>query len=221
MDPFILKCCMGKDVPEDFEDRIHLLQSLGMKATAHTLVKPPFLTEQEAIDDAVFTVKTAFEKNLADLMLVMTMNKRDATLVGELAERGQYELPKIWSTVAIMRALGPELCKKTKFLGFSIAPEAIEKDAETVNGCDGCRESIVKKITEFASTPEQWQEIMDAADATDCDCKTEWNRRINEKPALSLPERVAHQLDPIARTYTKKSFREWEIQVKEKAAKAK
>ncbi|RKX76096.1 MAG: hypothetical protein DRP87_12810 [Spirochaetes bacterium] len=43
------------------EEAVNLIEEYGFQSLAYILIKPPFLSEQEAIEEAIDTVKIAFE----------------------------------------------------------------------------------------------------------------------------------------------------------------
>ena len=52
-----LVCAVG---PEDFEKAVQIIHDANFKAKAYIFVKPIFLSEKEAIDEAIIIVNTLF-----------------------------------------------------------------------------------------------------------------------------------------------------------------
>jgi radical SAM enzyme (TIGR01210 family) len=203
-DPLIVEGIMYKRVGRPYEDSAALMHEYGIKSTAHTLFKPPFLTEREAVEDAVKTVQEAFERKLCDTMIVMTMNIRDATGVGEMAEQGMYQLPSIWSVAEIIKRLGPELCRKSHFFGFSVATEK----AGTVTPKDTEEQKLMGLILGFAGEPEQWNEIVTFLDSASGNEKKQWEVLMRNTSQFSLASRIATGLDLMGKKYLGKGYHE-------------
>jgi len=197
--------CINKRFPENYKDKIRLLKSYNIILDCHIIIKPPFLTEMEAIDDTVKSTRYIFDNDLADLAIVMAMNEKPLTLVGKLISKGKYELPSIWSVVEIIKRLGPDICSETRFFGF------ITNNAEvkTVKGCNECSDKIMPTILNFTGDVKEFHDIIKTADSIDCKCKREWKQKIKFKPKSTLAERIATGIDELAKEYLNKSFKDF------------
>lgn len=201
-DELIREGIINKKLPEDYRERIAIMKKYKMEVAGHVITKPTFLTEKEAIEDAVKTTNDLFDQGLADMVINMTMNSRSGTLVRELEQDGRYELPKIWTTIEIMKRLGVEKCRDTRFFGFSVALN----DPRTVGGCEGCNQALMPLIRKFSGDDREYEQLMEVADSTDCDCKQEWKDRLSQEPTTTLEERVAAGIDAISKKYLGKGF---------------
>ena len=203
IDPLVLEGVMGKRIiTSSDEDTALLMHEFNINVTVHTLFKPPFLTEKESIDDTVKTVKYAFKKELCDLMIVMTTNLRDATLVGELHEQELYSLASIWSVAEIMQQLGPEISSKCHFFGFSVGDESVE----IVKCNDKDEEELMKMILRFSGNNDEFQEIMEFVDSSQSRYKKEWQNRMQYRPENTLQARIATGIDIVSKKYLDMSF---------------
>jgi radical SAM enzyme (TIGR01210 family) len=204
----------NKKMDPDWQEKVELLHKYNCCVLGHVLVKPPFLTEREAVMDAVGTVRYLEKHNLVDVFIVMTMNRRPKTLTPRLEELAMYELPSIWTVVEIMKQIGPELAAKSKFLGF----QNNRNQENVVHGCDNCNDSVVSLILDYHGYPDEYEAIMKAAEENDkkpCECKNEWLMRMNKKHSSSLAERIATGMDTILASDQGTSFREVQELVKE------
>lgn len=203
-DPLIVHGAMFKKVGKPYTEMVALLNQYGFKATAHTLFKPPFLTERESVEDATETVKEAFDRKLCETMIVMTMNVRDATGVGELFEQKMYQPPSIWSVAEIMKRLGPDTCAKTHFFGFSVATEAAGK----VQPKDAEERELMEMIMAFAGTREEWERIVAFLDSAQGDERQKWQAMMDHEPPETLQARIASGLDVMGKKYFGKGYHE-------------
>ena len=197
--------CINKRFPKNYKEKIRLMKSYNIVRDCHIIIKPPFLTEKEAIDDAVESTRYIFDNDLADLAIVMAMNEKPSTLVGKLISEDKYELPDIWSVIEIMRQLGPEICSETRFFGLV----ANNTEVKTVKGCDECSGRIMPKVLNFTGNVNEFHDIIKTADSIDCRCKREWKQKIKFKPRSTLAERVAAGIDELAKEYLDKSFKDF------------
>lgn len=198
MNRLIREGVINKHLPDDYKEKIALLRKYNVKVAGHIIIKPPLLTEGEAIEDAVNGIREMFSNNLADIGIIMTMNKKPATLIGKLIEEGKYKLPSIWTTVEIMKRIGPELALKCGFFGFSVADE---KNVEITNGCNQCRDEIFERLINYSPNNDAYNNLMQAADKMDCPCKRNWQKEVVAKPKSTLVQRIAGELDLLIKEY--------------------
>jgi len=103
-DPEVLKYLINKNYSyEDFKRASELLHRNGISVRAYLLMKPPFMKEQEAIDD---TIKSARDiSSFADFISINPMNVQKGTLVESLYKEGNYRPPWLWSVVEVLLSL--------------------------------------------------------------------------------------------------------------------
>ena len=94
----------------DYDRAASLMKERGMGLRTYVLLKPPFLTEREAVEDAVATAKHAapYSRSIS----VNAVNVQKGTLVERLWKDWSYRPPWLWSVidVAVRCAdLGPKL----------------------------------------------------------------------------------------------------------------
>lgn len=161
----ILKFCINKGFTfADFKKAVVILHTIKAKIKAYILIKPPFVTEYEATEDAVHTAET-----IADMVDVISFNPvvvHKQTLVEYLWKNKNYNPPWLWSVV--------EVLNRTHFLSPHIMchPVAVGK-YRGIKNCKKCTYSIANKIREFSITNEKIEHS--------CACKSEW---IEEMEAL-------------------------------------
>ncbi len=158
----VLKYCVNKGFTYGaFEKKAQLLKNLGCKVKAYLLLKPPFLTEYEAMLDVLDSARKVAP--IADTISVNPVSIHKETVVEQLWVRGAYRPPYLWTLVECLNELidlGPYV------LSHPVAPGK----ARGIHNCGTCDMDIMKKVEEYNlhNTP------IDA----DCACKDEWEREL-------------------------------------------
>src|SRR5437016_2582581 len=75
-------------------------REVGATVKTYLLIKPPFLTEREAIEDAV---RSGHEADpFSDTVSFNPVNVQSRTIVDRLFRRGEYRPPWLWSVVEVL-----------------------------------------------------------------------------------------------------------------------
>lgn len=153
----------------------------NIKMLAYILVNPPFLTESEAIDDAVRSLEFARDIG-AEIASLEAVSIQHLTLVSFLAEAGFYKPPWIWSMFEIVKK-SAHLDLDLRIGGFEFFP--IPK--EFTSNCRDCDEDMVRRINRFNLTN-------DLSSICDCQCPSEcdrqWKQDLQKSNGLDLPSRI-------------------------------
>lgn len=125
----------------------------------YLLLKPPFLTEEESIKDAVQSAKLV--SRLSDTISFNPVNIQKGTLVEYLWKRGEYRPPWLWSLLRVM--------EMTRDLGIRImSTPSAGGTARGVHNCGECDSSILQAVNDFSlGLRTDFEEF-------DCECKREW-----------------------------------------------
>lgn len=103
LDPIVRNICVNKgESIEHYQRAVDVLRENGCRSLAYVLLKPPFLTEAEAISEAVATVKAAIKMGF-DAVSIEPVSIHDWSLVGALHFQGMYRNPWIWSVIEVAR----------------------------------------------------------------------------------------------------------------------
>jgi radical SAM enzyme (TIGR01210 family) len=145
----------------DYKKAATLLKKHQMNVKTYVLMKPPFLTEKESLDDCIRTTKDIAA--YTDLVSLNPTNVQRHTVVEYLWKRNQYRPPWLWSIV--------EFLKQSKRL-----TDAFVK-CDTVGGgsmrgahnCSVCDREVLSAIEEFSLSQKQ-----DVLNNLTCDCKEKW-----------------------------------------------
>lgn len=178
-DKFVRETCINKGFNlKSFEKAVEIIKKAGATLLVYVLVKPPFLTEKEAIDDAVETIKHAFKlgKNLGirTKIALEPVLIKSPSLVYYLYKKDLYNHVWLWSIV--------EILKQVSTLGdiqVGVSPEGMEWH-EMPGNCKKCTQRIIDVIVEYNRSQD-----IDLFNDLDCKCIEKWKKELERKyPSL-------------------------------------
>jgi radical SAM enzyme (TIGR01210 family) len=147
----------------------------------YVFLKPLFLTEKEAIDQAVETIDHAFAVGSTTVSLEAA-TIQDFTLMSYFYERGLYSPPWLWSILEVIKRARKQEKLIIGLFKFFPSPRVVP------NNCNRCNKKVMAKIIEYNRTldPKVFNGLT-------CACKEQWRGRLKEKP-LAFSKR----LEPLA-----------------------
>jgi radical SAM enzyme (TIGR01210 family) len=169
----------------EFGELASRMKPFRTRLLAYVLLKPPFLTEVEAIEDSCQAIDFAFNSG-SDAVSLEPVSVQDFTLTGFLSEAGLYRPPWIWSVI--------EVARRTRHLGlvrlggFEFFP--IPK--EFTHNCSLCNESAMRAIQTYNRTFD-----IGVFDDLACSCRREWKRELLLSEE-ALADRVSRMLQSIS-----------------------
>jgi len=153
----------------------------GIKLLFYVLLKPPFLTEVEAINDAISTIEFARSIGV-DIISIEPVSVQDYTLVSYLYEKGLYSTPWIWSVFEVLKKA------YTKDINFRIGGfQFYPRPKQVVSNCDVCNNDMLLGIEEFNRTNNL--EIIEKLNCNN-NCKREWLDLLNDANEKDLLQRI-------------------------------
>jgi hypothetical protein len=190
--PYVQLNCINKGLTErDSIKAIQILKRHYIVALVHVLLKPLFLTESEAIADAVNTIEWAF-RNGADGVIFCMTNIKPYTLTHWLQQRDAYRVPYVWSGLKVLLNLKPEYRKLCTLSGLYSGVTIYQ----TAYNCPRCTEKVISGMQHFSTRPDP--AILEELDKYDCSCKDAWHSLLQEKHE-ELPQRLPVYYECIAR----------------------
>lgn len=164
-DPDVLGRLVHKNAPpRDYLDAGDRVRALGLRAKAYLLLKPPYLTEDEAIADVVHSIGEASPH--FDALSVNPVHIQNGTVVEWMYHRGRYRPPWLWSVVETLRA-GALRRGTSRLVSFPTAG-GLPRGPHNCRTCDG----RVLEAIEHASLVQEFG----ALDSLACSCRSEWER---------------------------------------------
>jgi radical SAM enzyme (TIGR01210 family) len=157
----VLKYAINKNMTvADYDRAADRVKKAGVKLRAYVLLKPPFLTEAEAVEDAIATAKHAALKS--DTISINPVNIQRGTLVERLWKNWAYRAPWLWSVVEVLNACAT-LEKKVV-----CDPTGGGKERGAHN-CGGCDSAILDAIKEYSISQKRSK-----IEGPHCSCKDLW-----------------------------------------------
>ena len=147
---------------QDFVTASKIVHERGGRVKAYLLLKPPQLSEGEALRDAIASARAA--RSHADILSLNLCNIQRNTYVERLWERGEYRPPWLWSALEVLKSVeGPIVCDPVG-AGTRRGP----------HNCGECDAAVAEAIRAHALTQDK-----SALDRLDCRCKETW-RELND-----------------------------------------
>ena len=163
-DPVVLGRYVHKSAgPQEYLAAGDRVRALGLRAKAYLLLKPPYLTESEAIDDVVKSVGEAAPH--FDALSVNPVHIQNGTVVEWLYHRRQYRPPWLWSVVSAL-SQGAQRRGSSRLVSFPTAGGL----ARGPHNCGACDARVLAAIEE-ASLAQEFSGL-DALET--CACREPW-----------------------------------------------
>lgn len=193
-DPWILRNCIAKSMsPDDFRAGATLLQQHGIHPAANILLGAPFMTEREALDSTIQSIRWAL-KNGAYMCVLFPMYIKRWTLSHWLWERDLYHVPSLWSLIEVLYVLGPHLSPRVGLAWLSPDPSPLF--TEMPQTCPKCHRDVVEALRQWNAQADFG--LIESLRRTSCACRAEWKAKVLALPSISLYDRVAALYQRIA-----------------------
>jgi radical SAM enzyme (TIGR01210 family) len=168
----IRSICINKGFDLDtFKDSVANAKEYDIGVRAYILLKPPFLTERDALLDAVKTIEDAARLGVSTVSM-NPINIQKYTLVERLWSKELYRPPWLWTVMSVLRDAWAKVGSSVNIL---CDPVAAGKPRGAHN-CGSCDESITSAIREFSIHQD-----VSVFDSLDCDCKRQWHHILNHE----------------------------------------
>jgi len=178
-DPRIRNDVLGKGVPEFYlTDCLGMCRDTGVHFSAYVLIKPPGLTEaqaiREAVDTAVHVFQTAMQYAIPAHVMFEPLFVAPGTGIERMFLQGEYRTPWLWSVLEViggtMSAKEWRNAKGQLFVGMS--DEGLS-DGRFATNCGKCDKRALHAIQIFNN-------FQDASEfhRVNCDCEKDWDKEM-------------------------------------------
>jgi len=165
---------------EDYEKAVDVLRNHDVRVLTYVLLKPVFLSEAEAIEEAVKTIGYAFKHGSDEVALESSFVQED-TIMHKLFQKGEFKPPWLWSIIEVVR--------RTYHFGFVQVGGFTDEPPPIAipNNCPKCSSTILKALQNFRE-----QHDLIVFEGLRCECQVEWQKELNKVYPL-LEERIGNK----------------------------
>jgi radical SAM enzyme (TIGR01210 family) len=164
--------CINKNFDlQMFKDALKTAKTYNIGMRAYVLLKPPLLTERDALLDAISTVQEARALGVTTVSL-NPVNVQKHTLVERLWTRGNYRPPWLWSVVKVLREASSF---SDEWMKIVCDPVAGGKRRGAHN-CGKCDNGIVEAIRQFSLSQDPT-----VLEHLTCDCVSQWEHALKHE----------------------------------------
>lgn len=179
--PLIRDICVNKSFDTQFfEHTIALSRNYNISIIPLIMLKPPFLTEAESIQDALMSLiyLESFHLKRIDFELPTVENH---TLMKELWDDNLYQPLMLWSLVEILEYRNKLKLKTPLYISpMSYSVNAIAK----AKNCEKCTPLLLNELELFNRSNS-----LDRISKITCHCKQEWRELVNTPVYSSILHR--------------------------------
>lgn len=149
---------------QDFVDAAEAVHRQGGRVKAYLLLKPPLLTEGQAMRDAISSAREA--QKHADVLSLNLTNVQRNTQVERMWERGEFRPPWLWSALEVLKSVpGPIVCDPVG-AGTRRGP----------HNCGQCDAAVAEAIRVHALSQD-----VGPFDKLNCDCIAAWRELMEQE----------------------------------------
>ncbi len=157
----------------DFVRAADTAHDAGVGIKAYLMMKPLFLTEQEALSDMQKSI--AEVAPYADMISMNLCTVQGRTELEQYWQRGAFRPPYLWSAVKVLLdAEVPVACDPVGG-GFRRGP----------HNCGNCDKEIVAAINEYSLSGDK--AVLQAVWDTGCSCRKEWEYVLEHEMPWNMP----------------------------------
>ncbi len=168
---YIRESCINKGFTlDDFKKVAKLCRASGVGVKAYLLVKPPFLSERGAVEDAVTSAIDAIKLGASRVSFNPAAVHR-YTFVEYLWKRREYSPPWLWSLVEILSR-----CREKISAPLLCHPTGAGK-VRGAHNCGKCDSEVYKAIVDFSAT--QKDEHLERLLELSCGCREVWRAQFD------------------------------------------
>jgi len=157
----------------DFLGAAGIAHEAGAGVKAYLLMKPPFLTEREARDDMVRSIRDV--ASVADSISMNLCTVQSRTEVERLWKQHAYRPPYLWSVLDVLIGSPVHVLCDPVGGGQTRGP----------HNCGSCDGPIVKGIGDYSLTEDTG--LLRALAETECGCKEEWEFVLDHEESFCMP----------------------------------
>jgi radical SAM enzyme (TIGR01210 family) len=168
----VLRVCIRKGFTSaDYARAAETVRTHGMEVRTYLLLKPPFMTEAQALRDTISSA--LYARSRSDTISVNPVNVQAGTEVEALWRKGNYRPPCLWTLVEVLKASKG---------GTDVRVFSSPSGAATprgVHNCGKCDQDVLGAIKRFSFSQD-----LKELDGLDCACRSQWKAQLATQDAM-------------------------------------
>lgn len=173
---YIRNVCINKKISlSDYTSSVKNLDARSIFTKTYVLLKPPFISEIEAINDSKKTIIDAVKAG-SKMISLNPCNVHSGTLAEWMWKRNMYRPPWLWSVI--------EVLKSAQNLQNNAVVQCEPVGAGKIRGpsnCKKCNDIILSEIA-IASRKQDFSSL----EMLECECKEKWRNELL-KEEMGIP----------------------------------
>ena len=162
----IREACLNKGLDiNKFIEALKILRRNNINSLAYILLKPPFLDERPAIEDAIASINWAFD-NGVDVVSLEPSSVQHYTLIHLLYNMKLFRPPWIWSVFEVVKNTGNK--GHIRIGGFEFFPPP----TVSAHNCPVCNHYCANAVDEYNTSHNV--SVISNALKMECGCKKIW-----------------------------------------------
>ncbi|WP_122089060.1 archaeosine biosynthesis radical SAM protein RaSEA [Halalkalicoccus subterraneus] len=157
----------------DFVEASEAAEAAGAGIKAYLLLKPPFLSESEAVDDMKRSIRRCAE--YAHTVSMNPTNVQRYTMVDELYFRGGYRPPWLWSVADVLES--------TADADAIVVSDPVGHGSDRgPHNCGECDDRVQRAIKDFdlRQDPSVFEQVS-------CECEATWGAVMEREKGYNMP----------------------------------
>jgi radical SAM enzyme (TIGR01210 family) len=172
--------CINKSFDlQDFKRSLDTAKQHNIGMRAYVLLKPPLMSERDAMLDAITTISVAQTLGVTTVSL-NPVNVQNDTLVEKLWNRRKYRPPWLWSVLEVLREASKE---SDGWMRIVCDPVAAGKIRGSHN-CGKCDSEIVQAIRDYSLNQDA-----SVLQKPTCGCLQQWEHVLRHEDTSQLIHR--------------------------------
>jgi len=153
---------------DDYHNAARVAHDDDTLLKCYVLVKPPFLTEREAIEEAVETGRKIAGTPALEALSFNPVSVHKNTLVEDLWRDDDYSPPWLWSVAEVLQRV-------SEFADCQIHSDVVAGGKQRgAHNCGECDEAVLKAIDAHKKTGDA-----SVFDRVECECKESWRDQLD------------------------------------------
>lgn len=186
-DPWVLRFSVNKRLsPAGYARALTQVREYGVRSVSNVLLGSPFLSESEAMLDAIRTIRWALDHDSAACVL-FPVHVRRWTFVEWLWRHNLYRPPSLWSLIGVLARLGPVRARRVSISWYrayprdeNAPPDSVDPTAPIASPttCPRCIGAVLDSLDRYRDTGD-FTEI-ERLEAHCCVCHERWHTELTE-----------------------------------------